>query len=569
MTQHRRLSQLIGGFALGFMGLCVTGHLFCAEAMPPYLDEKGRPTSGQMAAAIQTYNQMRASFAERGIDQPGGGLAAGAQVSGSFNILAICVDFPDKVSSVTATKFDSLIFNNNTGTVRDLYREMSYGTLTIVTVNLPSSMGWQRLASNYSYYVNNNYGLGGYPQNTQKLCEDLVDLVNPLVNFANYDNDGNGYVDGIVIIHPGRGAEFSGSTSDIWSHKWGITPRLRDGKYISAYSIQPEYWNSPGDMTIGVYAHEIGHLFGLPDLYDTDGSSRGIGKWSLMSGGSWNGTLGNSPAHIDAWCKAELGFVTPINVGANVTGATLPRITDSAKVYRVWADGSVGNEYYLIENRQKTGYDTYLPGSGLCIWHIDDSKSSNTAEWYPTHTSSGNFWVALEQADGLWEMEKNLDQGDGADPFPGTGNVTTFSAATTPNSNAYDGTQTFVTVTNISPSASVMTCDFQVSLVADVKDGDGGVPTDYKTTLHNSPNPFNPATTIEFSNELESPATLAVYDILGRRLSTLWNGTLPAGTHQMEWNGVDDHGNRAASGVYLARLDLAGRSTVRKMVLLR
>jgi immune inhibitor A len=569
MTQHHRLSHLIGGMALAVLGLCLSGQLFCADAMPPYLDAKGQPTSPQMASAIRTYDQMRESFAERGIDQPGGGLAAGYHATGNFNILAICVDFPDKPSTVAAGKFDTLLYSATVSSVRRFYSEMSHATLTLVTVNLPSATGWQHLPTNYSYYVNSNYGLGGYPQNTQKLCEDLVDLVNPVVNFANYDNDGNGYVDGIVIIHPGRGAEFSGSISDVWSHKWGITPRLRDGVYISAYTIQPEYWNSPGDMTIGVYAHEIGHLFGLPDLYDTDGSSRGIGKWSLMSGGSWNGTLGNSPAHMDAWCKSQLGWVTPINVGSNMTGATIPRITDSAKVFRIWANGTVGNEYYLIENRQKTGYDTYLPGSGLCIWHIDDSKSSNNTEWYPGHTSSGNLWVALEQADGLWEMEKNLDQGDGADPYPGTGNQTTFSAATTPNSNAYDGTQTFVTITNISPSSALMSCDFQVSLVSDVKDGDGGVPNDYKTVLHNSPNPFNPATTIEFSNDVERPVTLAVYDILGRRLTTLWNGTLQAGPHQMVWDGVDEHGNQAASGVYLARLDTAGKTTVRKMVLLR
>ena len=130
--------------------------------------------------------------------------------------------------------------------------------------------------------MNNAYGLGAYPNNTQKLCEDLVDLVDPLVDFSDYDNDNNGYVDGLVLIHPGRGAEFSGSTSDIWSHKWGISPRNRDGVNIMNYSIQPEYWNAPGDITIGVYAHEIGHLFGLPDLYDTDNSSKGIGKWSTI-----------------------------------------------------------------------------------------------------------------------------------------------------------------------------------------------------------------------------------------------------------------------------------------------
>ncbi len=567
--QRERVTRLVLGALWGVIGLGASGHLFDAGAMPPYVDDAGKPESAVMAAAINKYNEMRASFAERGICTPGGGLAAGAQVSGNFNVLAICADHPDKVSTVSATAFDNLIFQNAAGSVRNFYSEMSYGTLTIVTVNLPSTLGWQRLSTNYSTYVNNAYGMGGYPNNTQKLCEDLVDLIDPLVDFSDYDNDNNGYVDGLVLVHPGRGAEYSGSTADIWSHKWGISPRLRDGVNISAYSIQPEYWNAPGDITIGVYAHEIGHLFGLPDLYDTDNSSRGIGKWSLMAGGSWNGTLGNSPAHMDAWCKKRVGWVTPINVTTNMTNAVLPRVMDNPTVYRLWEDGIVGNQYYLIENRQKVGYDAQLPGAGLCIWHIDESKSNNTKEWYPGHTATGNYCVALEQADGLWDLDKNIDQGDTGDPFPGSTNKTTFSAATTPNSDAYNGTQTFVTITNISPSGNSMSCDFQVALISDVFDDNGDVPAEYELALSNSPNPFNASTTIEFATEGSDQATLVIYDVLGRKVTTLHQGSLPPGSQRLEWDGVDEHGNPAASGVYFARLESAGTRSIRKMVLLR
>ena len=567
--KREQISRFALGCLLAVVALGASGHLYDAGAMPPYPDENGKPHSQVMAAAIDKYNELRASFAERGICTPGGGLAAGAQVSGNFNILAICADHPDKVSTVAVTAFDNLIFQNASGSVRHFYSEMSYGTLTIVTVNLPSSLGWQRLSTNYSTYVNNAFGLGAYPNNTQKLCEDLVDLVNPLVDFSDYDNDGNGFVDGLVLVHPGRGAEFSGSTADIWSHKWGISPRLRDGVNISAYSIQPEFWNAAGDITIGVYAHEIGHLFGLPDLYDTDNSSRGIGKWSLMSGGAWNGTLGNSPAHMDAWCKTKVGWLTPTNVASNMAGAVIPRVMDNPTVFRLWDNGTIGNQYYLIENRQKVGYDAQLPGSGLCVWHIDDTKTSNTKEWYPGNPSSGNYWVALEQADGLWDMDKNVDQGDTGDPFPGSTNKTTFSAATTPNSNAYNGTQTFVTVTNISASGNSMTCDFQVSLVADVFDGGGDVPGDYDLSLSNSPNPFNASTNVEFTTSGSADATLSVYDILGRKITTLHTGELPAGRQILQWNGENEEGAPVASGVYFARLEGVGDLLIRKMVVVK
>jgi hypothetical protein len=310
-------------------------------------------------------------------------------------------------------------------------------------------------------------------------------------------------------------------------------------------------------------------MFGLPDLYDTDNSSRGIGKWSLMSNGSWNGSLGNSPAHPDAWCRTELGFCSPTVVGGSISGASIPSIESSPTLFRLWEDGGAGNEYFLVENRQKTGYDAGLPGAGLLIWHVDDSKTSNTKEWYPGYTSSGNYWVALEQADALWELEKNLDYGDTGDPFPGSTSKTFFSAASTPSSDNYAGSATYVTITNISSSSSNMTCDFTVSLETGIQDdlaGGASIPT---APVYNYPNPFNPTTVVNYSIDRATHVTLAVYDILGHRLVTLASGEQEPGTHAVEWDGRDDRGRSVASGVYFARLESDLVTSVRKMVLVR
>lgn len=538
------------------------------SAMPPYPGlEKSSPA---MAASVAKYKQLQATFAERGINQPGPGLEAGAQLSGNFNMLVVCVNFSDHDSSVSASDFDDLIFSQTGSSVWDYYHEVSYGSFDIISVDLPSSIGWQTAPSTYAYYVNNNYGFGSYPQNTQKLCEDVVDAIDGVVDFSDYDNDGNGYVDGIIIVHAGTGAELSGQLTDIWSHKWGITPRLRDGVYVSNYSIQPEYWLSAGDITIGVYCHEIGHVFGLPDLYDIDGSSRGIGKWSLMANGSWNGSLGNSPAHLDAWCRAELGFATPTVVNSSLSNVNLPAIENTPTMYRLWEDGTVGNEFFLIENRQKTGYDSYLPSSGMLIWHIDESQTSNSKEWYPGHTASGHYWVALEQADGLWELEQNTDYGDSGDPFPGSTSQTFFSAATTPSSDAYSGTPTYVTITNISPSGPTMTCDLQVSLGTGVNDGDdlaaGALP---ENDVVNRPNPFNPSTLISYYVSSSGHLTLDIYDILGRRVRTLVSGDAEPGQYAVEWDGTDNDGRQTASGIYFARLSTGQYQTTHKMVLVR
>lgn len=388
--------------------------------------------------------------------------------TGSTNALAIVVDFSDNTYQVASTYFDSLLFASGVVSLRDYFNDVSYGNLDIVTVNLPSALGWQRADSAYSYYVDGQNGFGSWPKNAQKLVEEIVQVVDASVDFSLYDNDSDGYVDALFIIHAGPGAEFTNSNDDIWSHAWVTSiPQSLDGVLVWRYSMEPEYWDTPGDMTIGVYAHELGHaLFGLPDLYDTDNSSGGLGRWSLMAGGSWNGVLGGTPAFPDAWSHIEMGYVTTTDIAVNDSDVVIANVEDSALVFRLWTDGVGGNEYFLVENRQPVSYDAALPGDGLLIYHVDDAVAtvSNNDEWYPGFTSSGHYRVALEQADGLWELEIPVGNfGDNGDPYPGvTGNIS-FDFFSTPNSDDYSSDISKVAVTNISASGNLMTADFSVS----------------------------------------------------------------------------------------------------------
>lgn len=381
-----------------------------------------------------------------------------------FRILAVLVKFTDHPSSVAPSYFDSLVFSTNGSSVRRYFSEISYSQIDLVTVNLPSSLGWRTAPQSYSYYVNKQSGLGAYPNNCQKMVEDLVDQIDPLVDFTKYDNDGNGYVDVLLVIHSGVGAEFSGSNNDIWSHKWSISSRLKDGVYISSYTAQPEFWVAPGDMTIGIYAHELCHGFGLPDLYDIDQSSNGIGKWCIMSVGAWNGPYpgGSSPAHPCAWSRIEMGFATPTNVISNLNSLAINDVNANGTIYRLWTCGEVGPEYFLLENRQKIGYDSYLPQSGLLIWHVDEAKVSNTQEWYPGLVNTNHYKVALEQGDGLYELEHDIDNGDGADPFPGSGNKTSFDALSSPNSDSYTAGATGVAIQNIRATGNTVYANLTV-----------------------------------------------------------------------------------------------------------
>ncbi|MGH8015981.1 MAG: M6 family metalloprotease domain-containing protein, partial [Candidatus Zixiibacteriota bacterium] len=271
----------------------------------------------------------------------------GAQLSSSaapFRVLAIIVKFSDHDSSVSAPFFDSMVFSSSGSTVRNYFSEISYTQIDLVTLNNPSALGWRTAPQSYAYYTDSASGLGSYPRNTQKLVEDIVDQVDPLVNFAQYDNNSDGKVDCLLMIHSGTGAEFSGSNNDIWSHKWAITPRLKDGVTISSYTAQPEFWSLPGDMTIGVYSHELLHGFGLPDLYDTDFSSNGIGKWCVMAYGCWNGpgSRGGSPSHPCAWSRIELGFATATNVTSNMYATVIDNVNQNSTIYRLWNSGNIG-----------------------------------------------------------------------------------------------------------------------------------------------------------------------------------------------------------------------------------
>lgn len=428
--------------------------------------------------------------AQKGIDQ---GLAQPLFEPGlaltNANFLAILVGFSDMGGIMPAVYFDSLLYGNSIGpwgpSLRNFYNRASYGNLTIVSVNYPSATGWRTASNNRRYYTamggTYSYGMGTYPNNSQGLCEWAVNSIDPLVNFANYDNDGDGSVDGIIIIHAGSGGEFTGDTLDIWSHEWSITPQTRDGVSISTYSVVPEYWSGPFDMTIGVYCHEFGHILGLPDLYDYGYDSYGLGEWSLMAYGSWNGNggWGTSPAFLDAWSRVFLGFVTPVNIGCFINNQMILPVEDTAMVFRLWTGGILGPEYFLVENRYASYTDTALATYGIMIYHVDENQINNDNQWWPGQTPANHYKVALEQADGAYHLEHYTNSMDYWDPFM----AGAFMASTIPSSRDYYNNPTNVSITEISGGA-VGYADLDVGGttppgVPSIAYPDSGTPTNY------------------------------------------------------------------------------------------
>ncbi len=399
------------------------------------------------------------------------------QLLGTVKLLAILVDFSDVSGTVTNwTTLNDLLFKlpaAGRGSVRDYYDEVTRSQVTLVTVDpFDASYNWQHAANTMAYYANGQYGMNylTWPQNAAGYVAEAIAQADAAgVDFSQYDNDGDGEVDTLVVIHAGTGAEWSLNANHIWSHAAAISwmggpPNgyTYDGVKVDRYVTVPEYWesatSSTTDMTIGVIAHEIAHgLFGVTDLYDLDGSSSGIGSWGLMSYGDWNGpakwnhfrglwvTDGSSPAWPEAWTRLVMGIDTAPLVLSNQSGVTLAPVETTANAAIRLKSGPLwAQEYFLLENRRQIsgGYDEYLPASGLLIWHVDEMQWSiyggpdNGTECTTIpHCSGACYWnhylVALEQADGQDHLEQPPppgpgNSGDAGDPFPGSAGRTSW-----------------------------------------------------------------------------------------------------------------------------------------------
>jgi immune inhibitor A len=376
----------------------------------------------------------------------------GAPATGTKNVLVLLVDFSDNVAATPQSHFNHLLFSSGsyaTGSMRDFYWEASYKKLVIagqVSGTGGATVGWYRAPHPYSYYTNGNFGWGAYPNNCQRLVEELVDMAAPHVNFPDYDNDGDGLVDALMIVHAGPGAETTGNSNQVWSHAWGITAKTVQGVKVSGYCIQPE------DGAIGVFCHEFGHVLGLPDLYDTDYTSAGDGNWDLMASGSWNNG-GRTPAHPTAYCKVKLGWVAPKTLFNQFEHAVLQPYANSDQVYKLPIGTLTSKEYFLASNRNQTGFDTCVPGGGLIIEHVDENKTGNTDE---TH-----YLVDIEEADGKNDLNKNANRGDATDPFP-TASNNAFTDSSNPNARSYAGAASSVAVTNIVRSGVNIEADISV-----------------------------------------------------------------------------------------------------------
>lgn len=502
-------------------------------------------------------------------------------VTGEKRALVLLVDFSDNNATYAKSEFDSLIYGEHEHSMRTYYREVSYDNFTIGRSS--TVQGWLRAPQTYDYYVGDSFGFySDYPNNVQRLVMDACALADPYVDFSQYDEDGDGIVDGIFIVHAGPGAEElerPESFNHIWSHQWQLSNtgtgcpgayQTDDGVAVDAYSMEPERLVNPAArITCGVFCHEFGHILGLPDLYDTDYSTNGIGAFCLMAAGSWgkansSDLPGNTPSHLNAWAKYQLGWVTPLAVERSSVpkreNQTLPCVAHDPVVYRLvedpmgpdwnWSGGT--GEYFLVENRYRSGFDQGLPGDGLLILHVDDAMTANSDENHPL--------VGIMQADG-----------DGSYLLSGLGSGSDlwqrdslgFYDSSVPSSRTYGaGQPTGAAVYNISAAESLMIASFWIeplllgSTVAFPNPFQVNHPPVWGRQVVIS---YTPSDTVELGNQFPL-FKVTLYNLVGERVRILDREPNEIDRYRRSafWDLRNEKNEEAVSGMYIYVIETLG-----------
>lgn len=279
--------------------------------------------------------------------------------------------------------------NNFKGSISDYFKAQSGGQFLLDF----DVAGPVTLPYGYSYYGQNDDD--GYDKRPTKMVSEACQAVDGSVDFSKYDWDGDGEVEEVFVVYAGNGEhDTTNQPSLIWPHmdnlaNYGEELTL-DGVTINTYACASEL---NGDKTlsgIGTFCHEFSHCMGFPDMYDTasDGNNFGMGSWDLMDYGSYNGD-GYVPAGYSGYEKMVCGWTTPIELDKPMTVNGMERLADMGQTYIIYNKGN-RNEYYILENRQQSGFDKYLPGSGLLIEHVDYDK--DIWEWNAVNTTNGGYY---------------------------------------------------------------------------------------------------------------------------------------------------------------------------------
>ena len=350
--------------------------------------------------------------------------------------LIILVNFPDLTFSTEKAEIDSMIngvdysrrYTGYTtagkktvivsqGSARQYFHDTSCGQYNPVF----DVVGPVLVSQDHDYYGENNRQ--GDDKHVEDMIKEACELVEDEVDFTLYDNDKDGKVDFVYVIYAGYGEADGAGDDYVWPHNYALTYTgtscFVDGKQVDNYACSNEldYYSKQHDG-IGTFCHEFSHVLGLPDLYTTNSSThKTMGSWDILDYGPYNND-GNTPPHYSAYERFFMGWLTPtlINKACDVeleplgtgNGAVILTATGEHNLNGI---DPMARTFYLLENRQKEGWDAFLPGHGMLITKINYSQSkweNNTV-----NNSSSSMGVDIIEADGKAPAASNSNPNNG------------------------------------------------------------------------------------------------------------------------------------------------------------
>ena len=273
------------------------------------------------------------------------------------------------------------------GSVSDYFHDQSNGLLQLTF----DVVGPVLVSNDYEYY-GKNVPPDDYDAHPDEMVVEACQQVDEEVNFADYDWDGDGYVEQVVVIYAGQGEANGGGKTAIWPHEWELT-ESDYGKYlqldkvrISTYACSSELSSPTRIDGIGTICHEFSHCLGLPDMYDEDQRNYGMGYWDIMDNGCYNGN-GFQPAGFTAYEKMYCGWLEPTVLSRDTLISGVEPLSEGGEAFIIYNDAHP-DEFFMLENRQMTSWDKSLPGSGLLVYHVDynaDAWFWNVVNSYTTY----------------------------------------------------------------------------------------------------------------------------------------------------------------------------------------
>ena len=375
----------------------------------------------------------------------------GMPTVGTVNVLVLLIEFTDNLHTNSSPLItDSLFGAGNAAqgpyeSLKSYYSRASYNKLNLSGTTL----GWYQAGVARSLIATTTTG-------REDLIKQALNYYHAQgMNFSQYDNNGDGVIDYLVVIWTGA----DNGWGNFW---WGYQTYFSDSSYqldgvrLGKYSWQWEGKPVGSVFTPRVVIHETGHALGLPDYYDYDesiGPKGGVGGLDIMDA-NWG--------DHNCFSKWVLDWISPKVISAGTMTVTMNASGTSEDCVLIWPNigaGDIFREYFVVQNRQRAGNDTPLPADGMLIWHVDASLDTSGQNFQYDNSFTAHKLVRLMEADGLEEIEKGLSANAGDYYKLGR----SFSSSTLPSSKSYNGSDSRVEVYNISNPGSQMTATFRIN----------------------------------------------------------------------------------------------------------